>query len=52
MLWCAKENNLSIDDMIKLVNLEKNQIENLISYLEKRWQSSYHMRETPSSMKF
>ena len=52
MLWCAKENNISIDDISKLVNLEKNQIENLISYLEKRWKSSFHMREMPSSMKF
>ena len=51
-LWCAKENNVSIDDMRKLVNLEKNQIENLISYLEKRWKSSLHMREMPPSMGF
>ena len=51
-LWCAKENNVSIDDMTKLVNLEKNQIENLISYLEKRWKSSLHMREMPPSMGF
>ena len=51
-LWCAKENNVSIDDMTKLVNLKKNQIENLISYLEKRWKFSLHMREMPPSIRF
>lgn len=51
-LWCGKENNVSIDDMRKLVNLEKNQIENLISYLEKRWKSTLHMREMPPNMEF
>ena len=52
ILWHAKENDLLTDDIIKLVNLEKNQIENLISYLERRWKSSLHMRQMPQSMEF
>ena len=52
LLWCAKENNFSIDEMKNLVNLEKNQIESLISYLEKKWKTSSHMREIPLNMKF
>ena len=51
ILWYAKENNISLENMSEFVNLEKNQIENLISYLEKRWKSSSHMREMPSSIK-
>lgn len=52
ILWYAKENDILIDDVMKLVNLEKNQIKNLISYLERRWKSSLHMREMPRSIKF
>jgi len=52
ILWYAKENNISLDIIMKSVNLEKHQIENLISYLEKRWKSSSHMREMPSSIDF
>jgi len=52
IIWYGKENNIPLDDMTKFVNLEKNQIKNLISYLEKRWKISSHMREMPSSMEF
>ena len=52
IIWYGKENNIPLDDMTKFANLEKNQIKNLISYLEKRWKISSHMREMPSSMEF
>ena len=52
LIWHGKENNIPLDDMTKFVNLEKNQIKNLISYLEKRWKISSHMRQMPFSMEF
>ena len=52
IIWYCKENNIPLDDITKLINLEKNQIENLILYLEKRWKTTSHMREMPSSIKF
>jgi NAD+ synthase len=51
-IWCAKENNISLENITKLVNLDQSQVENLILYLEKRWNSTLHMRKTPSSLKF
>ena len=51
-IWCAKENNISLENITKLVNLDQLQVENLILYLEKRWNSTLHMRKTPSSLKF
>jgi len=52
MIWNAKENNISLENVTKLVNLDQSQVENLISYLEKRWNSTSHMRKTPSNLKF
>ena len=52
IIWNAKENNISLENITKLVNLDQLQVENLISYLEKRWNSTLHMRKTPSSLKF
>ena len=51
-IWYAKENNISLENITKLVNLDQSQIKNLILYLEKRWNSTSHMRKTPSSLKF
>jgi len=51
-IWYAKEHNIPLEKIEKLIDLEKSQIENLILYLEKRWNSSSHMREMPSSLKF
>ena len=48
----AKENDMSLVNITKLVNLDQLQVKNLISYLEKRWNSTLHMRKTPSSLKF
>ena len=52
LIWNAKENNVSLENITKLVNLDQSQVKNLISYLEKRWNSTSHMRKTPSSLKF
>jgi NAD+ synthase len=52
IIWNAKENNISLENVTKLVNLDQSQVENLISYLEKRWNSTSHMRKTPSNLKF
>jgi NAD+ synthase len=52
LIWYAKEKNISLENIEKLVDLKKPQIENLISYLEKRWKSSSHMRKMPSSLNF
>lgn len=52
LIWYAKENNISINKIEKFIDLEKSQIENLILYLEKKWNSSLHMREMPYSLKF
>lgn len=51
-IWYAKENNISLENITKLVNLDHSEVKNLISYLEKRWNSTLHMRKTPSSLKF
>ena len=52
IIWNAKENNISLENITKLVNLDQLQVKNLISYLEKRWNSTLHMRKIPSSLKF
>ena len=52
IIWHAKENNVSLENITKLVNFDQSQVENLILYLEKRWNSTLHMRKTPSSFKF
>ena len=52
LIWNAKENNISLENVTKLVNLDQSQVKNLISYLEKRWNSTSHMRKTPSNLKF
>ena len=52
IIWHAKENNVSLENITKLVNFDQPQVENLILYLEKRWNSTLHMRKTPSSFKF
>ena len=52
LIWNAKENNVSLENITKLVDLDQSQVKNLISYLEKRWNSTSHMRKTPSSLKF
>ena len=52
LIWNARENNISLENITKLVNLDQSQVKNLISYLEKRWNSTSHMRKTPSSLKF
>ena len=51
LLWYAKENNFSLDDIEKLVGYDRTQIENLLLYLEKRWNSTSHMRNLPPSLK-
>jgi NAD+ synthase len=54
----AKENDVPLANitklvnMSKLINLDQLQVKNLISYLEKRWNSTLHMRKTPSSLNF
>jgi NAD+ synthase len=52
LIWHVKENNIPIEHLEKLIKLDKSQIENLILYLEKKWNSSSHMRKMPSSLKF
>ena len=52
IIWHAKENNVSLENITKLVNFDQPQVENLILYLEKRWNSTLHMRKIPSSLKF
>lgn len=52
LIWYAKQNNVPIEHLEKLIKLDKSQIENLILYLEKKWNSSLHMRTMPSSLKF
>lgn len=52
LIWYVKENNIAIENLEKSIKLNKPQIENLISYLEKKWSSSLHMRKIPSSLKF
>jgi len=51
LIWYAKENNISLEKIEKFIHLEKSQIENLVLYLEKRWNSSSHMRKMPSGLK-
>jgi len=52
LIWYIKENNIPFENIEKLIELKKPQIENLILYLEKRWNTSSHMREIPPSLKF
>lgn len=52
LIWFAKENNFSIEKIQELVKFDKNQIKNLLAYLEKRWKSTAHMREIPPSFQF
>jgi len=51
LIWYAKEKNIPLENIEKFIDLEKSQIENLVLYLEKRWNSSSHMRKMPSSLK-
>ena len=52
LVWYAKENNIPLNKIEKLIKLSKPQIESLILYLEKRWKSTSHMRKMPSSIEF
>ena len=50
LVWHAKEKNIPMENIEKFIDLEKSQIENLLLYLKKRWNSSLHMREVPASL--
>lgn len=49
LVWYAHQNNIPLNNLEKDTNLTKNQLINLISYLEQKWKSTNHMRQMPPS---
>lgn len=52
LLWYAKENNIPIEEIEKVLSLKKEQIMRIFNDQERKWKNSKHLRDIPPYWKF